>query len=65
MTNEKLYLLISIQMLSSAVVTLLGIVFLEVRSNARERHSYEARDRRRAERRRGDEASNARWKPSP
>ena len=44
-TNEKLYLLISIQMLSSAVVTLLGIVFFEVRSNARERRSYEARNR--------------------
>ena len=45
MTNEKLYLLISIQMLSSAVVTLLGIVFFEVRSNARETRSYEARNR--------------------
>ncbi len=44
-TNERLYLLIMIPMLSSAVVTLLGIVFLEVRSNARERRSYEARNR--------------------
>jgi hypothetical protein len=45
-TNEQLYLAIMIPMLFNAMVTLIGIVFLEVRSNAREKHSYEARRRR-------------------
>jgi hypothetical protein len=35
-TNEQLYILISVPMLSNAVVTLLGIVFLEMRSNTRD-----------------------------
>jgi hypothetical protein len=49
-TNEQLYIMITIPMLSNAVVTLLGIVFLEIRSDARERQSNEVRERRRIER---------------
>ncbi len=55
-TNEQLYLIITIPMLSNAVVILLGIVFLEMRSNTR--------DRRRAERQRREKAQDARWEPS-
>ena len=56
-TNEQIYLIITIPMLSNAVMTLLGIVFLEMRSNTR--------DRRRAERQRREAAPDARWTPSP
>ena len=38
-TNEQVYLLTMISMLSNAIVTLIGFVFLEVSSNARERRS--------------------------
>jgi len=48
-TNEQLYIMISIPILSNAVLTLLGLGVLEMRSNARERHFNEARNRRRIE----------------
>jgi len=38
-TNEQLYLIVTIPMLSNAAVALLGVTFLEMRSGARDKRS--------------------------
>jgi hypothetical protein len=50
-TNEQLYVMISIPIAWNALLFALGIAFLEIRSDAREKRYAKTRDRRRAERR--------------
>jgi hypothetical protein len=48
-TNVQLFLMISIPITWNALLFALGIAFLEIRSDAREKRYAKARDRRHAE----------------
>jgi hypothetical protein len=58
-TNEQLYLMIGIPMLSNAVVTGLGIAFLKTRFDASDRRFDDISGRWRAQLRRAEEVTEA------
>jgi hypothetical protein len=58
-TNEQLYLIVSIPMLSNALLWALGFAFLERQSAARDKRYEDSRNRRRAELRGGQAVPGA------
>jgi hypothetical protein len=58
-TNEQLYILVGIPMLSNAVVTGLGIAFLKTKFDASDKRFADMSDRWRAKLRRAKDANDA------
>ena len=56
-TNEQLYLIVTIPMLCNVLSWAIGLAFLERRSDAREKRFKDAQNRRRSELRGGQDQS--------